>query len=101
MLFAAQVMTDAIMKYYSPVTMYEKQLGEFADGYVLRNAEDFEDVTGMEFTDLPVAMASQKYLEWKREALKIENLDNHLQGQIVPPVQQAPKENLIGRINKN
>ncbi len=70
-LVAAQVMTDVVLKYLSPAALDGKKYKEFVSGYVLKNAEIFADITGMDGTE-PVFMEAKKsYEEMQPEQIAV------------------------------
>ena len=92
-LAAAQIITDVIMKNYSPMLIDEQKYAQFGEGYFLNNQLDLEEVMDVMDTQDQFDKALDMYRDLKREAVPIPELNNP-QGELVPPVGNAPKSDV-------
>ena len=89
-ILAAQVMTDVIMKHYSPVAIDGENYVEFAQGYMFKDLDAFKEVTGLDSNDTCFTNAKTMYDEMKREELLIPELNSVSNEIVVAPVESAP-----------
>ena len=87
-LAAAQIITDVIMKNYSPMLIDEQKYAQFGEGYFLNNQQDLEDVMDVMDTQEQFDKALDIYRDLNREAVSIPDLNNP-QGELVPPVEKV------------
>ena len=106
-LTVAQLLTDKIMQKCSPVALESEAYAQFANGYVLKHADELlNDVETIhaesedEFKDnareITFQKAGKAYDDMNREKLEIIDANASVNEQIVPPVQKnAPSINAI------
>lgn len=91
-LVAAQVMTDVMMKRLSPAAIDPKKYEEFTNGYVLKNAEAFADITGMDGTEPVFTESKKSYEEMQPQKINVNEVNvipkNNV---VVEPVENLPK----------
>ena len=92
-LAAAQIITDVIMKNYSPILIDEQKYAQFGEGYFLNHELDLEEVMDVMDIQDQFDKALNIYRDLKREAVPIPDLNNP-QGELVPPVGNAPKSDV-------
>ena len=80
------------MKNYSPMLIDEQKYARFGEGYFLNNQLDLEEVMDVMDTQEQFDKALDIYRDLRREAVSIPDL-NYDQGELVPPVENAPKAN--------
>lgn len=90
---AAQVLLDNVMKKMTPAG-FRKEFEEFANGYILKNAKEFnkEMPTMYQFKDAEFAKAKEIYLATVPQKLNVPGLENPV-GQIAEPVSTKPSIN--------
>lgn len=89
-ILAAQVMTDVIMKRYSPVAIDGENYAEFAQGYMFKDLDAFQEVTGLDGNASYYIEAQRKYNEMKREEIHIDELNPAPNESVVEPVEPMP-----------
>lgn len=94
-LAAAQVITDVIMKNYSAVLLDEKKYEYYTDGYMFKNSLECEELLDLSNHTEEIDKGRMLYQDTKREAVEIVNLDNRAQEQIVPPLENVPKVDVL------
>jgi hypothetical protein len=95
-LFAAQKITDIVMKDYSPVYFEQEKLAEFANCYPLNHLSHCADSVDMLRTD-PVFKEAKDLYDNEREEVSV--LINDVDNELVKPIENVPMENQI-RINQ-
>ena len=80
------------MKNDSPILIDEQKYAQFGEGYFLNHELDLEEVMDVMDTQDQFDKALNIYRDLKREAVPIPDLNNP-QGELVPPVENAPKAN--------
>lgn len=88
-ILAAQVMTDVIMKNFSPVVMDGEVYAKFSDGYMLNDRKAFEEVTELNSNEEYFLTAKKNYEELKREEIKMPELNPIANENVVEPVEQS------------
>lgn len=96
-LFAAQRMTDIVMKNYSPVYFEQEKLAEFAKCYPLNHLSHCADSVDMVRNDPVFKEAKEMYDNDLREDMSV--LINDFDDELVKPIENVPMENQI-RINQ-
>ena len=96
-LFAAQKITDIVMKNYSPVYFEQEKLAEFANCYPLNHLSHCADSVDMLRTDPVFQEAKNMYDNDVREEVSV--LINDVDEELVKPIENVPMENQI-RINQ-
>ena len=96
-LFAAQRMTDIVMKNYSPVYFEQEKLAEFAKCYPLNHLSHCADSVDMVRNDPVFKEAKEMYDNDLREDMSV--LINDFDDEFVKPIENVPMENQI-RINQ-
>ena len=91
-LVAAQMMTDVMMRRLSPAAFDEKKYAEFTNGYVLKHAAEFEEITGMDGTEPAFAAAKGKYAELQRKHIQVDEVNIIANDKVVAPVQNQPSQ---------
>lgn len=91
-LVATQIMTDEILKNYSPVALDDK-FAEFADGYVLKHPNEFVSVTGLNADAPDMVTAATSFEDLQRNSVQIVEL-NPTKTETVPPVKTTNKDAL-------
>ena len=71
-LLAAQIMSDMIMKEFTPVRFQPEKYGKYASGYVLNNVEEFRDIAKENKKDIAAAKAKFNH-EVPEQSLASEN----------------------------
>ena len=93
---AAQILTDMVMKKLSPAAIHPEKYGEYANGYALKHAEEFNQAlgNGNKISDDSVtevfAKASKLYGEMTRESLHMPDVDKNQNIQVSEPVNESP-----------
>ena len=90
---AAQVLVDNVMRKVTPAG-FHKEFSEFANGYVLKNAKEFnkEMPTMYQFKDADYAKANEVYLATVPQKIEVQGIENPV-SQIADPVVNAPSIN--------
>ena len=89
-ILAAQVMTDVIMKHYSPVAIDGESYAEFAQGYMFKDLDAFNEVTGLDGNASYYIDAKTRYNEMKREEIHVDELNSVSNESVVAPVEPMP-----------
>lgn len=94
-LAVAQIMTDKVMQKLSPAATDPKEYGDFANGYALRHAEEFNDVLGAdkisaEDLEKVFAEANKRYGDLTREPVAINEFANVSKDNVSAPVEKEP-----------
>lgn len=84
---AAQVMTDVIMKRYSPVAIDAELYADYANGYMFKGREAFREVTGIGDNEECFTTAKTMYDEIKRDEILIPELNSVPNKNVVAPVE--------------
>lgn len=92
-ILAAQVMTDVIMKHYSPVVIDNKSYAEFAQGYMFKDLDAFKEVTGLDSNSGYFEDAKKSYNELQREAIHSPELNPIINEPVVAPVEPVSSIN--------
>jgi hypothetical protein len=91
-LVAAQTMTDVLMRRLSPAAFDEKKYAEFTNGYVLKHAAEFAEITGMDGTEPAFAAAKGKYAALQRKHIQVNEVNVIPENNIIAePVENLPK----------
>ena len=86
---AAQVITDAIMKNYSPVAFDEKAYGRFADGYMFADWEALEAILDLDTNEPYYDEARKEYNKMKSEKIQVSEVNERANAQVVAPVEPS------------
>ena len=84
---AAQVITDAVLKKLSPVALNPESLGQFANGYVVNNANAYNGITGLRADDSEMLEAKEAYNSLKADKVEVPEANTDLNAPIVQPIQ--------------
>ena len=87
---SAQIITDVVLKKLSPVAFDPKLLEQFANGYVINNADEYNKITDLYANDQEMIEAKQRYEEMKSK-ITVPEASGSLSGPIVEPIQQTGK----------
>ena len=105
-LAAAQIITDKVMEKLSPVAVDSKTYGSFANGYALKNAEEFNNaldadkrIDGEKVAEV-FAAASKVYADMTRERVFIKDIESNSKEKISEPINSNVKAK-ESQINKN
>lgn len=110
-LVVAQLLTDKIMQKFSPVAFDTEKYAQFANGYVLKNADELlqdmeaiatesENMFQDDAREITFEKAGKAYDDMTREKVEIIEANDLVNKQVVPPIQDAPIVN-GPIINKN
>ena len=90
---AAQIITDKMMQKLSPAAFYEKEYGEFANGYILNHAQEVNSKLSAkeQIPETQLENAKQLYSELVPEKIQV-GLENNQAGAVSQPV-SAPAIN--------
>lgn len=91
-LVAAQVITDVVLKNMSPAAFDEKKYAEFTNGYVLKHATEFSDITDMDGSEPAYVVAKEKYNEMQREKIEVSEVNVIANEPVVAPVDNQPSQ---------
>ena len=97
-LFAAQRMTDIVMKNYSPVYFEREKLAEFAQGYPLNHLSHCADAVDM-IRNNPLFKEAKEMYDNNVCEEAFELINEYEDEALVPPVDNVPSDNL-SRINQ-
>jgi hypothetical protein len=89
-LFAAQKITDIVMKDYSPVYFEQEKLAEFANCYPLNHLSHCADAVDM-IRNNPLFKEAKEMYDNEREEISVEI--NDFNGELVKPIENVPMEN--------
>jgi hypothetical protein len=87
-LIAAQVITDEIMKNYSPVALDGKKYAEFAEGYMFEDLDAIEEIFDVEENEPYYYEAKREYNAMKSEKIQVPEGNVIANEPVVEPVQQ-------------
>lgn len=105
-LTVAQLLTDKIMKNFSPVALESETYAQFANGYVLKNANELlndveaihaesEDMFKDNAREITFQKAEKAYDDMTREKVEIIDANNSVNEQVAPQVHQNPQINAL------
>ena len=105
-LTVAQLLTDKIMQKCSPVALEPETYAQFANGYVLKHANELlndveaihaekEDELKENAREITFQKAGKAYDDMNRKKLEIIDVNAPVNEQVVPPVQSAPSINAL------
>ena len=103
-LTVAQLLTDKIMKNFSPVALESETYAQFANGYVLKHANELlndveaihaesEDMFKDNAREITFQKAGKAYGDMTRERMEIIDANNSVNEQMAPQVHQNPQIN--------
>ena len=103
-LMVAQLLTDKIMKNFSPVALESETYAQFANGYVLKNANELlndveaihaesEDMFKDNAREITFQKAEKAYDDMTRERMEIIEANNSVNEKVAPQVHQNPQIN--------
>lgn len=88
-ILAAQVITDAVLKKLSPVALDPEKLGQFADGYVVNNANAYSNITGFRADDPAMTEARQAFNAMKVDKVEVPEAADVSNAPMVQPIQNS------------
>jgi hypothetical protein len=88
-LIAAQVITDEIMKNYSPVALDGKKYAEFAEGYMFEDSDALEEIFDVEENEPYYYEAKKEYNAMKSEKIQVPEVNVIANEPVSGPVQQV------------
>lgn len=86
---AAQVITDVIMKNYSPVAVDEKSYGRYAEGYMFEDWEALEAILDLDTNEPYYDDARKEYNKMKSEKIQVSEANEIANAQVVAPVEPS------------
>lgn len=94
---AAQVITDVIMKNYSPVAVDEKAYGRYAEGYMFNDWEALEAILELDTNEPYYDDARKEYNKMKSEKIQVSEVNEIANAQEVAPVEPSlnVKESIV------
>jgi hypothetical protein len=93
-LLVSQIIVDALLKKVSPVAL-NPALAQFANGYVLNNANEYSGITGFYAHDDVMIQAKEEYNAMNVERVNISEVSGD-NAPIVQPVEKKPVAQSLG-----